>query len=40
MAKRKPTVKQLQTILDKPDGYYETYVKADGSLGSRRRKKA
>lgn len=37
--KRKPTVKELQAILDSPDGTYEKYVKKDGSLGARRIKK-
>lgn len=39
MKKKNPTVKELQAILDSPEGTYETYTKKDGSLGARKVKK-
>jgi len=37
--KKKPTVKDLEEILNSPEGTYKTYVKKDGSLGSRKVRK-
>lgn len=37
--KKKPTVEELQAILDSPEGTYEKFTKKDGSLSTRKVRK-